>query len=117
MLAASLGRNIDDGTFQQLQQALLYTFPADVTGNGRIVSFAGNFVDFINKDNSPFCFFHIIIRSLKQTCQDAFDIFPHISGLGKNRCIYDSKWNMEQFRYGTRQQRLTGTGASHHDNI
>ena len=47
VLAASGGRNIADGAFNDFQQSLLHAFPGDVPRNGDILCFASDFVDFI----------------------------------------------------------------------
>ena len=64
MLASALRGNVHDRTFQQLQQSLLYTFAAYITGNGRIVAFTGNLVYFIYEHDTLLRLRHIIVRHL-----------------------------------------------------
>jgi len=80
---ATFRGDINHGTFQQFQQALLYTFPGNIAGYGRIVAFPGNFIQFINKNNATFGFFHIVVCGLEQSGKDAFNILAHITGLCK----------------------------------
>ena len=117
MLTASLRGNVHNRTFEQFQQPLLYSLPAYVAGNGRIISFTGNLVYLINKHNSLFSFRYIIICHLKQTSQDAFNIFTHITGFRQHRSIYNRKRNMKQLGNCTRQEGFSGSGTSHHDNV
>src|SRR4051812_25202599 len=46
-------------TFQELQEALLYTFAANITGNGWIVAFTGDLIYLINIYYTAFCSFYI----------------------------------------------------------
>ena len=117
VLASSLRRNIDHRTFKQFEQSLLHPFTADIAGNGRVVSFTGNLVYFVDKDNALLCFGYIVIGHLKQTGQNAFDIFAYIPCLCQHGCIHYCKWNMQQLGDGTCQKCFTGSGAAHHDNV
>ena len=64
VLAPSLGGDVGCCPFQHLQEGLLDSFPGDIAGNRRILALAGNFVDFVNVDNSPLGFFYIQFRHL-----------------------------------------------------
>ena len=52
MLASTLRRHIDDGSFEQFQQTLLHTFSTHVAGNGGIIRLTRYLVYLINKDNA-----------------------------------------------------------------
>ena len=65
MFASTLRRNVHIGTFQKLEQTLLYAFATYVTRNGRIVTLSGYFVYFVNKYDTSLGRFHIVIRSLE----------------------------------------------------
>ena len=97
MLAPTLRGYVHDGTFQELQQALLHTFTAYITGNGRIIALTGDLIYFIDKYDTTLCRFDIIIGSLQQTGQNAFYILPYITGFCQDRRIYNGKRDMEQF--------------------
>ena len=57
MLTSTLGRHIDDGSFQQLQQSLLNTFTTDITGYRGVVTLTGYLVYLVDKDDTPLgCF-------------------------------------------------------------
>ena len=103
MLAPTLRRHIHHRTLQQFQQSLLHAFTTHITGNGRIITLACYFVYLINKHDTLLCLGHVIIRHLEQTRQNAFNVLTHITCLCQNRCIYNSKRNMQQLGDSTRQ--------------
>ena len=117
MLTATLWRHIHNRSFQQFQQSLLNTFTANVTSDGRIITFTCNLINFIDKDNSLFGFGHIIISNLKQTSQNTLNVFTHITGFRQYRGIYNSKRYVQQLCNGTRQQCFTCSRTSYHDDI
>ena len=61
VLASALGGHIDDGAFEQLEHALLYTFAADVARDGGVVAFAGDLVNFVDEDDTALCASHIVV--------------------------------------------------------
>ena len=64
MFTTALRGDIHDRPLEQFQQSLLYTFSADIASYRRVISFSGNFVNFIDKYNTSFGRIHIIIRNL-----------------------------------------------------
>jgi len=52
MFPAALWRDEYVRSFQELQQPLLNAFAADVTGDGRIISFTGYFIYFVDIDDT-----------------------------------------------------------------
>ena len=116
MLAASLRRDIDDVALQEFQHCLLNTFSGNVTGDGRIVALACDLVDLVNKDYSPLSLGHIVVCLLKETCQDAFHIFAHITGLGEDSRIHDGERNAQHLCDSLGQEGLASTcGADKED--
>ena len=79
MLAAALGRNAGNRTFNQFQQGLLYTFAGYVAGNRRVVAFTGDFVDFVDIDDAALGFFNIKIAFAQKLGNDLFDVFTDIT--------------------------------------
>ncbi len=65
VLASALRRNVGDGTFQDLQQGLLYAFTADVTGDGWVFVLAANLIDFVDIDDAGLSAGYIAIRGLQ----------------------------------------------------
>ena len=117
MLAPSLRWNLDVCSFEQLQESLLNAFAADVPCDGRIVTFAGNLVDFIDEDNASFGRLNIEIGGLKQPRQDAFHIFPYVASLREHGCIGDAKWDIEHAGDGFCQQGLSRTSFAHQNHV
>ena len=117
MLASSLRRHVHHRAFQQFQQSLLHSFSAHVAGNGRVVALAGNLVDFIDEHDSPFGLFHIVVSHLQQTRKNALNVLSYIPSLRQHGRIHDGERYLQQFGNAAGQQRLAGTGASHHDDV
>ena len=117
MLATTLWRNIHHRTLQQFQQTLLHTLSAHVSSNGRIVPLACNLVNLINKHYTTLRSLLVIVGSLQQASKDTLNIFAHIAGLGKHRCIHYSKRNLDKARNSTRKQRLARTGRADHNDV
>ena len=117
VFASALGRHVHYRTFKELQQSLLHSFTADVTCYGRIVAFAGDFVDFVNKNNATFGTCHIIVSSLKQPCKQAFYILADISGFGEHRCIDNSERYIQQPCNCLGKKCFPGAGRTYDDDV
>ena len=117
VLAAALGRHIHNRALKQLEESLLYTLATDVAGNRRIVTLAGNLVNLVNENDTALSLLHIVVGNLEQTCKNTLDILTHITGLGKHGSIHNGERYLQQAGNGTRKKSLTGTGASHHNDV
>ena len=117
MLAATLRWNRSNRTFDQFQQRLLHTFPGDITGNRRVVRLAGNFVDFINIDNTGLRLLDIVVTFLQQLLDNIFDILTHITGFGQGGRIGNRERYIQQPRQGFSQQGFTATGRTNQQNV
>ena len=117
MFAAALGRYVGDRSFQNFQKCLLNTLTADVTGDRSVFGFTGDFVNFVNIDNTVFGSFYIKICRLQQTNQHIFDVIANIAGFGQCRCVCNRKRNIQDLRQSLCQQRLTDTSRSQKENI
>ena len=82
VFASTLRRNRSNRPLDQFQQCLLYTFAGHIAGNGRIIRFARNFVDFIDIHNPSLGFFDIVIAFLQQFLNNVFHIFADITRFG-----------------------------------
>ena len=65
MLAATFWRHVHIGALKEFQQALLHTFTAHVTCDGRVVGLASYLVDLVDKDNAPLRCLDIIVGHLE----------------------------------------------------
>ena len=117
VLAPSLWRYVDHGSFQEFEHALLHTLATDIACDAGVVAFAGNLVDFIDEDNTTLGSCHIVVGHLKQTAQDALHILTNVAGLGKHRSVDNGERHVKQFGDGAGQQRLTCTRRAYHDDI
>ena len=104
VLAASGGRNIADGAFNDFQQSLLHAFPGDVSRDGDILCFASDFVDFIHVDDALFRFRYVKVGRLEQAQDDVFHIFPYVTGFRQRGGVHNAEWDVEHFRQRFRQQ-------------
>ena len=57
-------RNQDIGTLQEFQQTLLYTFTADIAGDGRIITLAGDLIDLVDINDTAFSGRNIVVTYL-----------------------------------------------------
>ena len=62
MFASSLWWNADHSAFKDLQQRLLHSFAGNVAGDGDVGRFAGNFINFVNIDDTALCTFEVEVE-------------------------------------------------------
>ncbi|MNU55736.1 hypothetical protein D3C71_448180 [compost metagenome] len=117
VLPSTLRRYRGYSTFKDLEQSLLNTFTGYIAGDGWILRFTGNFINFIDIDNPAFCFLHVIIGSLNQFEQNVLYIFTHITCFCKRCCIGNGERNIQNFSHSLGKKSLTGTSRSQKKNI
>ena len=117
MLTATLRRDRCNRTFQELQEALLHTFTAHVTRDGRVSGLTSNLVDFVDKDNAAFSFGHIVIGSLQQANDNAVDIFAHVTSFSQDRRISNRERHVQKAGHRLRQERLARTGRADQEQV
>ena len=117
VLAATVGRHVAHGALQDLQQRLLHTLAAHITGDGGILALAGDFVDLIDVDDTHLCLLHIKIRRLKQLEQDVLHILTHIARLGQGGGIRNGEGHPQHLGQGLSQQSLADTGGAQQQNV
>ena len=117
VLASPLGRYVDDRSFEDFEQRLLYALARHVARDRRVVAFAGDLVDLVDEDDAPFRQRYVVVGYLEQPRKDAFDVFADITGLGEHSCIDDRKRYVQQLRDRAGQQRFTRTGLSDHHDV
>src|SRR6185437_15013492 len=82
VLASALGRNIGDGSFENLQQCLLHTFTRNIAGNGWVLVLAADLVDFVDVDDSGLGAAYVAIRGLQELKDDVFHVFADVPSFG-----------------------------------
>ena len=117
VFASAFGRYVDDGTFQEFQQALLHALSADVACDGWVVAFACDFVNFIDEDDASLGAFDVEVCHLEQSAEDAFDVFPDIACFGEDGGINDGEGHVEQAGDGSGEQCLSRSGRADHDDV
>ena len=95
MLAASLGRHVDDASFEEFEHALLHALTADVARDGGVVALAGYLVYLVDEDNAALGGFDVEIGHLEQAREDAFDVFAHITRFGEDSGIHDGEGHLQ----------------------
>ena len=112
MLAAALWGHVYHVPFKELEHCLLDTFAGHVTGDGGIVSLAGDLVYLVDEDYSPLGLLHIEVGLLQQAGKDTLHVFSDIAGLGQDRSIHDRERDIQQLGDGPCKQGLAGPGGS-----
>jgi hypothetical protein len=64
VLSSTLRGDMYLRAFEQLEQSLLYPLSTHITGDGRVIAFAGNLVDFIDEDDAALSLLHFVIGNL-----------------------------------------------------
>ena len=117
MLASAVGRHVADRALHDLQQRLLYTLTADVTGDGGVLALAGDLVDLIDVDNADLGAGDVKIRRLNELEQDVLDILADVACLGDRRGVRDGERHIEHPCQRLGQQRLAGAGRAEHQHV
>ena len=117
MLAAALGRHVDNGSLQQFQQSLLHALAADVAGDRGVVGLAGYLVYLVDEDDASLGSLHVVVGHLQQSGQDALHVLADIAGLGEHGGIDDGEGHVQQLGDGAGQQRLARSRRAHHDDV
>src|SRR5258707_1545236 len=117
MLAATLGRHVGDGAFENLKQGLLNALAADVPGDGGIFVLLGDFVDLINIDDALLGLLDVAVRSLQKLQNNVFDVLADVASLGQSGGVNNGERHIEHARKSLRQQRLTGARGTNQQNI
>ena len=60
VLATALRWHVANRPLQNLEQRLLHTFPAHISGNRHVLRLAPDFVDFVNVNNPDLCALHVV---------------------------------------------------------
>src|SRR6266404_9019952 len=84
MLAATLGRHVGNGAFENLKQRLLDPLAADIAGDGGVFVLLGNLVDLINIDDALLGLLDVAVRSLQKLQNNVFDVLADIASLGQS---------------------------------
>ncbi len=117
VLAAALRRHGRNGAFEDLQQRLLHTLAADVTGDRRVLALAGNLVDLVDVDDASLGLLDVEIGRLNQLEQNVFDVFTDVAGLGERGCVGHCERHVEHSGQGLGEVRLAATGGAEQQDV
>ena len=117
MLSAAVGRYVCHRTLDDLQQRLLYALAADVAGDGGILRFSANLINFIDVDDAGLGALHIPVRRLDQAQQDVLDVLADISRLGQGGRVGDGERHIHRLCQRLRKQSFADTGGAHQQNV
>ena len=117
MLAASLGRNAGDRSFDQLEQRLLHALAGDIARDGRIFRFAADLVDFVDIHDAPLGALDIVIGALEELQNDVLHVLAHITGFGKRGGIGDRERHIEDPGQRLGQKGLADAGRADQQDI
>ena len=117
VLAPAAWGYIGHCSLQNLQQRLLHTFAAYITGNGAVLALAADFVNLVHIDNAPFGAFHIKVRRLDQAQQNIFHVLAYIPGLGQGGGVCNGKGNIQDLCQGLGQHGFAHASGTHQQDI
>src|SRR5580704_5442400 len=117
MLASTLGWNIGNGAFQDLQQRLLHALTRNVPGNGGILVFLGNLIDLVDIDDALLSAGDVPIGGLQQLQNNVFHVFADVAGFGKRGSVDDCEGHIEHARKSLSQKGLASAGGTDQQNI
>src|SRR5579859_2277481 len=117
MLAATLGRHIGHGAFENLEKRLLDALAADVAGDGGVFILLGDLVDFVDVNDALLGLLDVAVSSLQKLQNNIFDVFADVASFGKRGGVNDSEGHIEHARKSLRQQGLTRTRGTNQKNV
>ncbi len=117
MFAPALRRHGGDGAFHDLQQGLLHALARNVAGDGRIVGFARNLVDFVDIHNAALRPLDIVVGRLQQLEDDVLDILADIAGFRQRGGVGHGERHVEDARQRLRQHGLADAGGADQQDV
>ena len=94
------------GAFHDFEQRLLHALARDITGDGRVVGFARDLVDFVDVNDAALRPLDVVIGVLQQFQDDVLDILADVAGLGQRGCIRHRERHIQDARQRLGKQRL-----------
>ena len=106
MLAAALRRYIGHGAFDDLEQSLLDSLAADISGDGRILRLSRDLIDLIHIDDAVLRPLDIPVGRLDQLEQNVLHILAYIAGFCQCSRVGDGERNIQDLRQRLSQEGL-----------
>jgi len=117
VLAAALGRDIADGAFEHLEEALLHAFARDIAGDADVVGGLADLVDLVDVDDAALCSFEIKVRALEEFQYQILDIFADVARLGQGGGIANGEGHLEHAGQALGEQGLAAARGPDHQDV
>ena len=117
MLAPALRRNAANCAFNNLQKRLLDTLARNVARNRNVVGLRGDFIDFVDVDDTALGELDIAVGVLEQIAYEILNVFTDVAGLSENCRVADGERNAEDLGESFRHQRFARTGRTEKKNV
>jgi len=117
MFTTTLGRNVRDSAFDDLQKSLLNAFARHVTRDARVVALPADLVDFVDVNDTALRSLDVVIGVLQELHDDVFDVFTDITRLGQRRGISNGERHIDDFCQRLRQEGFSGPGRTEQKNV
>src|SRR5262249_20944336 len=117
VFAAPLGRDAGRGALDDLEEGLLDALPRDVARDRRIVTFAGDFVDFVDVDDPALTLLDVVVGVLEEREDDVLDVLADVAGLRQAGGVRDRERHLEEAGEGLGEQRLAGPGRADQQDV
>ena len=119
MLAAALGRDVDNRAFEEFQQTLLDALAADVARDARgcpplraILSISS--MKTMPRSRSS----DVVVGGLEQSCEEALDVLADITGLGEDGGVDDGEGHVKRSGRMVRGEKgLARAGRTDEDDV
>ena len=96
---------------------MLHALARHVAGDGRVVRFARDFVNFVNVNNAALGTLNFVVAALQQLEHDVFHVLTHVAGFGQGGGVGHHKGDVEHACQGLGQQGFAGTGGADQQDI
>src|SRR5439155_20806735 len=117
MLPTALGRNVRDGSLEDLEERLLDTLARHVARDRRVVALAGDLVDLVDVDDAALRAVEVEVGGLDETQEDVLDVLADVAGLGEAGRIGDGERHVEDARERLREKRLAAAGRADEQHV
>ena len=117
VFAPALGRDVDLGALDDLEQRLLHAFARDIARDGGVVGLAGDLVDLVNEDDAGLGAWDVEVGGLQQAQQDVFHVLAHVAGFGEGRGIGNAEGHVEDAGQGAGDLALAHAGRSQQQDV
>src|SRR6185312_12389029 len=117
VLAATLGRHVGDGAFDDLQERLLHALAAHVAGDARVLRLAGDLVDLVDVDDAALGALDVVVGGLEQVNNNVFDVLAHVAGFRQARGVGDRERHVEDASERLGEQRLAASRRAEEQDV